>query len=412
MSGPVQPANSRTAMGMPTPNTNELCITLMADYSNGKIGKDNTIGHILEAFWESYVYERATPVQIQTMVSAYIRMLNQAESAWEIVALQGRGAQQVWDDITQEECRGSPGSIGPQPKDTGAVVEYGTDELQGTADLEMSPGRKGAGKSMFTWARDKDSEINILTPSQELTYKLIWNQIIDIKIPKHNLFSARGLPEFPDSKWVKVLQGKVVDLNVIISGIHSIVTNNWVIGTFRDFEFHFGHLKPIKIVRNHGDWLIAYSTFQCAMQFIYPTESQNSFNMVSMSPLTLCPLMQEGKTTSSTLTKQSAAGLDPLTMCHLTSSRSLDFSKCDTSSVKQQETKMHRGISEECLYGEGPMLVVQSRKVLEAGVWVLVQTCLHRMQKGGTCWKGMHKQKGLSGDVCSVGCKMNKVANG
>ena len=29
---------------------------------------------------------------------------------------------------------------------------------------------------------------------------------------------------------------------------------------------------------------------------------------------------------------------------------------------------MHRGISEECLYGEGPMLVVQSRKVLEAGV--------------------------------------------
>ena len=90
----------------------------------------------------------------------------------------------------------------------------------------MSPGRKGAGKSMFTWARDKDSEINILTPSQELTYKLIWNQIIDIKVPKHKLFSARGLPEFPDSEWVKVLQGKVVDLNVIISGIHPIVTNN------------------------------------------------------------------------------------------------------------------------------------------------------------------------------------------
>ena len=50
MSGPAQPANSRTAMDVPTPNTNELCITLMADYSNGKIGKDDATGHILEAF--------------------------------------------------------------------------------------------------------------------------------------------------------------------------------------------------------------------------------------------------------------------------------------------------------------------------------------------------------------------------
>ena len=70
--------------------------------------------------------------------------------------------------------------------------------------------------------------------------------------------------------------------------------------------------------------------------------------MVSMSLLTLHPLMQEGKTTSSTLTKQSITGLDPLTMCHLTSLGSLDFSKCDTSSVKQQETKVHRRINEEC----------------------------------------------------------------
>ena len=73
----------------------------------------------------------------------------------------------------EEEYRGSPASIGPQLKDAGAAVEYGTDELQGTADLETSLGRKGADKSMFTWVRDKDSEINVLTPSQELTHKLI-----------------------------------------------------------------------------------------------------------------------------------------------------------------------------------------------------------------------------------------------
>ena len=123
---------------------------------------------------------------------------------------------------------------------------------------------------MFTWARDEDSEINMLTPSQELTCKLIQNQMIDIKVTKHNLFSARGLPEFPDSEWVKVLQGKAVDLNVIISVIHSTVTNNQATETFRDFEFQFGHSKLTKTVRNHGDWLIAHSVFQGVMQFIYP----------------------------------------------------------------------------------------------------------------------------------------------
>ena len=270
MSGLIQPANSRTAMDVPTPNTNKLCITLGADYLNGKIGKDNAIRHILKAFRELDVYERATPVQIQTAISAYIRMLDQAKSAREVAALQGRGAWQVQGDIAEEEQRGSPVSIGPQPEDAGAAVEYGIDELWGTPNLETSLGRRGADKTMFTWARDKDSEINVLTPSQELTHKLIWNQMINIKVMKHNLFSVRGLPEFPDSKWVKVLQEKVVDLDVIISVIHSTITDNWATETFRDFEFQFGHLKPTKTVRNHGDWLIMYSAFQHAMWFIYP----------------------------------------------------------------------------------------------------------------------------------------------
>ena len=81
MSGLVQPANSRTATDVPMPNTNELCITLIADYLNGKIGKDDAVGHILEAFRELDVYKRVTPVQIQTAISTYIGILDQAESA-------------------------------------------------------------------------------------------------------------------------------------------------------------------------------------------------------------------------------------------------------------------------------------------------------------------------------------------
>ena len=93
MSAPVQPANSRTATDRPTPNTNKLCITLVADYSNGKIRKDDTIKHILEAFCKSDVHKSVTPVQVQTVISAYIGMLDQAKSAQEIAALQGRGGE-------------------------------------------------------------------------------------------------------------------------------------------------------------------------------------------------------------------------------------------------------------------------------------------------------------------------------
>ena len=87
MSGLIQPVNSRTALDVPMPDTNELCITLVTDYLNGKIRKDDAVGHILEAFEESDMYETATPVQIQTAISAYVGMLNQAESAQEVAAL-------------------------------------------------------------------------------------------------------------------------------------------------------------------------------------------------------------------------------------------------------------------------------------------------------------------------------------
>ena len=68
----------------------------------------------------------------------------------------------------------------------------------------------------------------------------------------------RALPEFPDSEWVKVLQGKAVDLDVIISVIHSTITDNRATESFGDFELQFGHLKPTKMVKTHGDWPIAY----------------------------------------------------------------------------------------------------------------------------------------------------------
>ena len=156
---------------------------------------------------------------------------------------------------------------------------------------------------MFTWARDKDSELNVLTPSQELTHKLIQNQMLNIKVMKHNLFSARGLPEFLDSKWVKVLQGRW--LTSMLSSPEytrlSLTTKQQRCLETLNSALDIQNLPKLSGTTGTGLLCIVCSNMQCGSST--PIESQSSFSMVNMSPLTSNPLMQEAKSTSSTLIK-------------------------------------------------------------------------------------------------------------
>ena len=205
-----------------------------------------------------------------TTISTYIRMLNQAESAWEIAALWGRGAWQVWGDIAEEEWGGAQWALGPNPRTLEQQLNMGSmnheglliqkwAQEEGEPTRQCSPGWEMKIQEFMCSPQVRNSPANSTKTRRSIS-----------KSQGHNLFSARGLPEFLDSEWVKVLQGKVVDLDIIISVIHSIITDNQATETFGDFEFQFGHLKPTKTVRNHGDWLIVYSAFQHTMWFIYP----------------------------------------------------------------------------------------------------------------------------------------------
>ena len=62
MSAPVQPANSRTTTDMLTPNTNKLCITLVVDYSNGRMTPSNTflrssVNQMCTKVWPLFKYK-------------------------------------------------------------------------------------------------------------------------------------------------------------------------------------------------------------------------------------------------------------------------------------------------------------------------------------------------------------------
>jgi hypothetical protein len=94
--------------------------------------------------------------------------------------------------------------------------------------------------------------------------------VLDLKAAKHMVLRAKCVPEFPNSKWNNVLLEKVVNIDIIFSGMFSTVTDSRAIKNIRGLELHFGVAKPAKTVKTHGDWVVAWRIIFEAMGFIVP----------------------------------------------------------------------------------------------------------------------------------------------
>ena len=81
------------------------------------------------------------------------------------------------------------------------------------------------------------------------------------------VLSVKQVPEFLDSKWNNVLAGKKVNLDTVLSGMYSTVTDNQPIENIGDLKLHFGAKKPSKTVKSHGDWVIAW---RIAFKAVFP----------------------------------------------------------------------------------------------------------------------------------------------
>ena len=84
--------NSTTAsdhqerINLGSPSTNELCIKLVEEFTNGRISKDEAIQEIINTFRESDAHDGISAVQIQTAISTYIVMLDQAGTSQQNAA--------------------------------------------------------------------------------------------------------------------------------------------------------------------------------------------------------------------------------------------------------------------------------------------------------------------------------------
>jgi hypothetical protein len=135
---------------------------------------------------------------------------------------------------------------------------------------QMPAKRETLDESLFAWLGDEATEETLLTPSQELTRKMVQNQTIDLKATERRVLNAKRVPEFPNMEWNNILAGKAVNLDIVFSGMYSTASDNKTIENLGDLELHFGVAKPAKSVETHGDWIIAWRITLSATKFIFP----------------------------------------------------------------------------------------------------------------------------------------------
>ena len=238
------------------PSTPELCMQTVEDYASDKFSKVEAIRSIFAAFYESAEYQNTSPDELNTAIGTYLAMFDQHDESRRISAERG--------------TRYAPGPPS-EYEDEDTPAEDRTEKPRARSPFTQGPSRKRApDESLFPWLTSESNEDIFLTPSQELTRKMVQNHALDFKLTKLRVLSAKRVPEFPDMEWNNVLAGKSVNLDVVFTGMYSTSTDNRTIENLGEFELHFGADKPAKSVETHGDWVIAWRIAYRATKFIFP----------------------------------------------------------------------------------------------------------------------------------------------
>ena len=95
---------------------------------------------------------------------------------------------------------------------------------------------------------------------------------IDPKATKCSLVDEPDCPEFLDLEWKNIISGRAVNLDAVLSGQLSTTHDDPKVEKFgdRDLEITFGAVEPTKIVKNGGDWSIAWNRTIRVTVFAFP----------------------------------------------------------------------------------------------------------------------------------------------
>jgi hypothetical protein len=124
------------------------------------------------------------------------------------------------------------------------------------------------------WNEPKDADIDmsaILSPALQKTHSLLENFSRVVKKARSSLLNCdRPIPQFPQAEWLNLLSGNAVDLDHVFSNIYTVSHNsNNIIELGKSVELLHGSSTPTKVVKTHGDWVIAWDCLVDATLFMF-----------------------------------------------------------------------------------------------------------------------------------------------
>ena len=150
------------------------------------------------------------------------------------------------------------------------------DEPERHSDELGEPGTKRikVDESSYAWVRGRQDKRTVLRDTLAKTLRLIEAYTIDPKATKRSLVNEPDCPEFPDAEWKNVIAGRSVNLDAVLSGQLSTTSDDPKFEKIGDLEISFGAVEPTKLVKNAGDWTIAWNRTVRAIVFAFPHRMQ------------------------------------------------------------------------------------------------------------------------------------------
>jgi hypothetical protein len=149
-----------------------------------------------------------------------------------------------------------------------------SDSDERRSDGEPITKRVKVDESKFAWTEASQRTRSSLRESLSKTLQLIEVYTVDLKSTKRSLVNEPDCPEFPDSEWKNVISGRAVNLDAVLSGQLSVIPDEARIEKIGDLEITYGAAEPTKLVKNGGDWSIAWNRAVRAILFAFPHRTQ------------------------------------------------------------------------------------------------------------------------------------------
>lgn len=225
------------------------CNSLVEAYRKGEVSKAEVYGEIQAKLVEALGDDRA---RTNAAFGSFIATIENHDAELGAAASKGRA-------IAPAQRSPSPAPSDPD--------ERQSDDEPVTKKLKVD-------ESAYAWIAGKKEKRTQLRETLAKTLELIEAYTIDPKSTKRSLVNEPDCPEFPDSEWKNVITGRAVNLDAVLSGQLSTTQDEPKVEKFGDLEITFGAVEPTKVVKNGGDWSIAWNRTVRATVFAFPHRIQ------------------------------------------------------------------------------------------------------------------------------------------